>query len=71
MVYIGSADRIIHLPAQAELLPELMEKWFGYREGEREEVLIRSFAAHFYFRLNNKTGCSLFQQEKRLYLPCC
>ena len=49
MVYIGSADRIIHVPAQAELLPELMDKWFEYREGESGDVLIRSFAAHFYF----------------------
>ena len=49
MVYIGSADRIIHVPAPAELLPELMDKWFEYREAENEDVLIRSFVAHFYF----------------------
>ena len=49
MVYIGSADRIIHVPARAELLPELMDKWFEYREAESKDILIRSFAAHFYF----------------------
>ena len=49
MVYIGSADRIIHVPAQAEILPELMDKWFDYREAESKDILIRSFAAHFYF----------------------
>ena len=49
MVYIGVAGRIVHVPAQVELLPELMDKWFEFREGDREDVLIRSFAAHFYF----------------------
>ena len=49
MVYIGSADRIIHVPARAEILPELMDKWFEYREAESKDILIRSFAAHFYF----------------------
>ena len=49
MVYIGVAGRIVHVPAQVELLPELMDKWFEYMEGESEDVLIRSFAAHFYF----------------------
>ena len=49
MVYIGIAGRIVHVPAQVEVLPELMDKWFEFREGESEDVLIRSFAAHFYF----------------------
>ena len=49
MVYIGSADRIIHVPARAEILPELMDKWFEYLEAESKDLLIRSFAAHFYF----------------------
>ena len=45
MVYIGSASQIIHMPAQ----PEMMEKWFVYREGETADLLIHSFVAHFYF----------------------
>ena len=49
MVYIGSSSRIIHVPAAPEQLPELMEKWFAYRESEAENVLIQSFVAHFYF----------------------
>lgn len=49
MVYIGSASRIIHTPAQPEILPELMDKWFVYREGETSDILIQSFVTHFYF----------------------
>ena len=49
MVYIGSSSRIIHVPATPEQLPELMEKWFAYRESETGNVLIQSFVAHFYF----------------------
>lgn len=49
MVYIGSSSRIIHVPAAPEQLPELMEKWFAYRESETDNVLIQSFVAHFYF----------------------
>lgn len=49
MVYIGSVSRIIHVPAEPQVLPELMEKWFAYREGENSDLLIQSFAAHFYF----------------------
>lgn len=49
MVYIGSAGRIIHTPAAAGDLPEMMEKWFAFRNTETEDLLIASFAAHFYF----------------------
>lgn len=49
MVYIGSSSRIIHVPAAPEQLPDLMEKWFAYRESESDNALIQSFVAHFYF----------------------
>ena len=49
MVYIGSGERVIHVPAQAEQLPELMAQWFSYREADNSDLLIRSFVAHFYF----------------------
>ncbi len=49
MVYIGSDDRTIHAPAQPEQLPELMDKWFAYCQGDSIPLLIRSFVAHFYF----------------------
>ncbi len=49
MVYVGNADRIIHTPAEAEQLPDLMEQWFRYRESESEDLLIQSFVCHFYF----------------------
>ena len=49
MVYVGSASRIIHTPAEPGDLPELMGKWFAYREMDTQDLLIRSFAAHFYF----------------------
>lgn len=49
MVYIGSASHIVHTPAQPDMLPELMEKWFVYREMETSDLLIQSFVSHFYF----------------------
>lgn len=49
MVYIGTSSRIIHTPASPELIPRLMEKWFAFREAETSDLLIYSFAAHFYF----------------------
>ena len=49
MVYVGSGERVIHVPAQAEQLPELMTQWFAYREADNSDLLIRSFVAHFYF----------------------
>lgn len=49
MVYIGSVGRVIHTPAAPEMLPELMKSWFAFREQETEDLLIDSFAAHFYF----------------------
>jgi len=49
MVYIGSSNRIIHTPASPEQIPELMERWFAFREAESDDSLTQSFAAHFYF----------------------
>lgn len=49
MVYIGNSSRIIHTPAAPENLPEMMEKWFAFRNTETSDLLIASFAAHFYF----------------------
>jgi len=49
MVYIGSSSRIVHTPAAPEQLPELMEKWFAFRETETQDMLIQSFITHFYF----------------------
>ena len=49
MVYVGSADRIIHAPAQAHQLPQLMEDWFKFRQSNSPVLLLNSFVAHFYF----------------------
>ena len=49
MVVIGSADRVIHVPAQHERLPEYMGQWFAYTRADSLDLLIRSFVAHFYF----------------------
>lgn len=49
MVYIGSAGRVIHTPAAPEMIPELMDQFFAFREATEEDLLIRSFVAHFYF----------------------
>lgn len=48
-VQIASQDRTIHEPAHFEDVPELMEKWFSFRDGTAENPLIRSFICHFYF----------------------
>ena len=49
MVYIGNSARTIHTPAKPEQLPELMTSLFQYLQQAHEEILIASFAAHFYF----------------------
>lgn len=49
MVYVGSGDRIIHVPAQSDQLLERMTQWFAYRENADDDLLINSFVAHFYF----------------------
>lgn len=49
MVYVGSNSRTIHTPAAPEQLPELMQQLFSFREAETADLLINSFAAHFYF----------------------
>lgn len=49
MVFIGNSGNIVHTPAAPEQLPELMDRWFAYRESETEDVLTASFVAHFYF----------------------
>jgi Fic family protein len=48
-VQIASQERTIHEPAHFEDVPELMEKWFSFRDGTAENPLIRSFICHFYF----------------------
>lgn len=49
MVHIGNNVRIIHTPAAPEQLPGLMEKWFAYSVEDSSDLLIQSFALHFYF----------------------
>lgn len=49
MVVIGSADRVIHVPAEPAQLPESMGQWFAYTEADSAGALIRSFVALFYF----------------------
>ena len=49
MVYVGSAGRIAHVPATADLLSDLMDQLFCYLEHGTEDALIRSFVSHFYF----------------------
>lgn len=49
MVYVGNGDRIVHFPARPEQLPELMEQWFSFREADTTNLLLHSFAGHFYF----------------------
>lgn len=48
MVYIGSHNRIIHVPAAPEQLPERMDALFSFQETETDPLLM-SFVAHFYF----------------------
>lgn len=48
MVYIGSHNRIVHVPAAPEQLPDLMDALFAFRENETDPLLM-SFVAHFYF----------------------
>ncbi len=49
MVYIGDTSRTVHTPAKPEQLPELMNSLFAYGREEHADVLIASFAIHFYF----------------------
>ena len=49
MVYIGSAGRIVHVPAAPEQIPALMDNLFEFQKSNLDDVLIRSFVAHFYF----------------------
>lgn len=48
-VYIGSMGRIIHVPAAPEQIEALMNELFAFRENQGDDLLIRSFVAHFYF----------------------
>ena len=48
-VQIAAQDRTIHEPAQFEEIPDLMMRWFAFRDGTVENPLIRSFICHFYF----------------------
>ena len=49
MVYIGSVGRVIHTPAAPEMIPALMDQLFAFWKATTEDVMIRSFVAHFYF----------------------
>lgn len=49
MVYIGTSSRIIHTPANPEMLPDLMDKWFAFRGSETLDNVLCAFVAHFYF----------------------
>ena len=49
MVYIGSVGRVIHTPAAPKTIPALMDQLFAFWKATTEDVLIRSFVAHFYF----------------------
>ena len=49
MVYIGDSTKTIHTPAKPSQLPELMASLFEFLQQEHEDILIASFAAHFYF----------------------
>ena len=49
MVYIGDPTKTIHTPAKPEQLPDLMASLFEFLQQAHEEILIASFAAHFYF----------------------
>lgn len=48
-VYIGSETQRIHVPASYESIPDYMSKWFAYVGEKGDDLLIRSFVAHFYF----------------------
>ncbi len=48
MVYIAGAGQTVHTPASPEIIPERMAQLFSFREVS-EDLLIRSFVAHFYF----------------------
>ena len=48
MVYMVDPTTTIHTPAKPEQLPDLMASLFAFLQQEHEEILIASFAAHFY-----------------------
>lgn len=48
-VRVASHSETIHEPAPFERVPELMDRWFAFRDGEAENTLIHSFLCHFYF----------------------
>lgn len=48
MVYIGDNRKTIHYPAVPEKIPGLMDRFFAFLE-QRNDFLINSFVAHFYF----------------------
>ncbi len=48
MVYIAGGGHTVHTPANPEIIPDCMAQLFSFRE-ESEDLLIHSFAAHFYF----------------------
>ncbi len=49
MVYIAGGGHTVHTPANPEIIPQRMAEFFSFREEISGDLLIHSFAAHFYF----------------------
>lgn len=48
-MYVGTADRVIHTPADGQQLPGLMEDWFAFRDRGLPCGLVNACICHFYF----------------------
>lgn len=48
-VRVASHSETIHEPPPFERVPELMDRWFAFRDGTADNTLIHSFLCHFYF----------------------
>lgn len=48
-VRVASHSETIHEPTPCERVPELMERWFAFRDGAADNALLQSFICHFYF----------------------
>lgn len=49
MVVIGDTERVVHTPADASLIPELMRRLFAFGTESTLDAIIKSFIFHFYF----------------------
>ncbi len=49
MVVVGSPSKTIHTPAEPAQIPGMMDSLFSFLEAGGEDLLLCSFAAHFYF----------------------